>query len=781
MDPTDIFVSRKELTTRSFRLTPGITSIIHVTNPRDVVAVHIGGVAAGSPGIGAVLMALARALAHSADHPGVGVCIATHSRIADAAEKNSAIAYQRALPIYHFLAGHEADWIDCCRQYSEWMSFDSLFQWLAENRGIACQPMECADGPAAALQQALAQFRGHLSAPVAGPFGPDDWRQVYSAFSAFIAESISMSPSELDTLRSSLEFFDPPILVCGDQQPVPPPTAANEQERVDVLFFAPGDRPSLKTNPPGASFYGVRSFKASDSKPPQPNPIKAPDPANGYFYVVKSGDYLDKIAREHGLSGWKPLYDLSQNKEYRSSHPDPNKLRVGDKIWVPGSPTGASSLDNEGYPLLYSYKLARANGVSEAERSRRPAVAYAQHKLNIFLINYDTAGAGLAAGGVPSGLGDEADPYDPDATKAYRAKVPPLLDPDQFFGDDTENAVKALQACMGLEVDGKIGPITWDWLDDQTLSLSTFGPAAITTGFATTTPGFFGFPWPAILSPFPAPFPMLADLTFTPTPLPGAAITPHMAIEQIFDPDRIKQWKVGCALFVQLAHLRAKLKIMGSNDFDQHIQLAYDPSDPGLMLKLHESTSIGQRAYYERLVNRAKPVPPATEGKITGPMNNLMWDKNGATYDVSKALKDARVGSRVCWMNPHPSAYGTEYLYENTIKLGPDRYAAHGFVSHLSRKNQFSEKALRERMCAAVSVSDVNAKEVFLYAIEIYDSPSSSGFRAWLEKTVEDLIEIGFGANLVYDRSFWEEHLPPTAKPPSWLRMKDTFDPPTTI
>ena len=53
------------------------------------------------------------------------------------------------------------------------------------------------------------------------------------------------------------------------------------------------------------------------------------------YYTIKKGDWLSKIARRHGLSSWKVIYDHKENEEFRKKRPDPNLIYPGDVIFIP--------------------------------------------------------------------------------------------------------------------------------------------------------------------------------------------------------------------------------------------------------------------------------------------------------------------------------------------------------------------------------------------------------------------------------------------------------------
>ncbi len=53
------------------------------------------------------------------------------------------------------------------------------------------------------------------------------------------------------------------------------------------------------------------------------------------YYVVRQGDYLAKIARQHGFGDWHTIYDDANNASFRQLRPDPNLIEPGDRIFIP--------------------------------------------------------------------------------------------------------------------------------------------------------------------------------------------------------------------------------------------------------------------------------------------------------------------------------------------------------------------------------------------------------------------------------------------------------------
>ncbi len=55
----------------------------------------------------------------------------------------------------------------------------------------------------------------------------------------------------------------------------------------------------------------------------------------GEMYEVKKGDYLAKIAKEHGIADWTDIYKHDKNKKFKEKRPNPNILLPGEKIYIP--------------------------------------------------------------------------------------------------------------------------------------------------------------------------------------------------------------------------------------------------------------------------------------------------------------------------------------------------------------------------------------------------------------------------------------------------------------
>lgn len=70
------------------------------------------------------------------------------------------------------------------------------------------------------------------------------------------------------------------------------------------------------------------------------------------IYIVRSGDYLSKIARDHGIADWHTLYHRSENAEFRRLRPNPNLIYPGDRLFIP-EPTDRSAPAQTGGPARF--------------------------------------------------------------------------------------------------------------------------------------------------------------------------------------------------------------------------------------------------------------------------------------------------------------------------------------------------------------------------------------------------------------------------------------------
>lgn len=64
-------------------------------------------------------------------------------------------------------------------------------------------------------------------------------------------------------------------------------------------------------------------------------------------YTVKQGDYLAGIARKHGFSDYRSIWNHPQNSRLKQQRQDPNILYPGDVLFIPDRMTGEESAATE--------------------------------------------------------------------------------------------------------------------------------------------------------------------------------------------------------------------------------------------------------------------------------------------------------------------------------------------------------------------------------------------------------------------------------------------------
>ena len=55
----------------------------------------------------------------------------------------------------------------------------------------------------------------------------------------------------------------------------------------------------------------------------------------GISYTVIQGDYLSKIARSHGFTNYRSIWNAPENKALKEKRKNPNILYPGDKLFIP--------------------------------------------------------------------------------------------------------------------------------------------------------------------------------------------------------------------------------------------------------------------------------------------------------------------------------------------------------------------------------------------------------------------------------------------------------------
>jgi hypothetical protein len=186
--------------------------------------------------------------------------------------------------------------------------------------------------------------------------------------------------------------------------------------------------------------------------------------------------------------------------------------------------------------------------------------------------------------------------------------------------------------------------------------------------------------------------------------------SPAEAIDAMFDHQN--RWMIACAEFVQIAQLYALRHTLGARRFDERV------GREGFTLEVQrrESTGIETEVTFSR----------------KGP-SDQMGRSDTDQLDprrVDEILAVAPVGSRVRWTNlagvgltkPNP------WEHENTIKLGPNKFGAHGTATGIFSTSNTHTREEVELLTARGTNPKAEAgyvkANIFISEIEIFHDPS---------------------------------------------------------
>ncbi|MGB7569965.1 MAG: LysM domain-containing protein, partial [Chitinivibrionales bacterium] len=63
---------------------------------------------------------------------------------------------------------------------------------------------------------------------------------------------------------------------------------------------------------------------------------------NGSTYTIKAGDTITSIARENNVADWEIIFGHDNNKQYSDANPDYDKLKIGEKLFIPPAELNAA-------------------------------------------------------------------------------------------------------------------------------------------------------------------------------------------------------------------------------------------------------------------------------------------------------------------------------------------------------------------------------------------------------------------------------------------------------
>lgn len=190
--------------------------------------------------------------------------------------------------------------------------------------------------------------------------------------------------------------------------------------------------------------------------------------------------------------------------------------------------------------------------------------------------------------------------------------------------------------------------------------------------------------------------------------------SPAEAIDQLFDHQ--DRWKVACAEFVQIVHLYALRHTLGAKRFDATV-------GGNVTLEIRRRGSTGVET--EVVFKRDTPGAPMIRSDTGEPERRT----------AETLLAVAPIGSRVRWTNlaavpkdrKKEREIGNPWQNENTIKLGPDKFGAHGTATGIFTAHNTHTREDVEVMTARGTNPDADAsyvrRNIFISEIEFFRSP----------------------------------------------------------
>jgi len=201
------------------------------------------------------------------------------------------------------------------------------------------------------------------------------------------------------------------------------------------------------------------------------------------YHTVKPGDYLSKIARQHGYTDFHVIWDHPENAELKRKRKNPNILFAGDRLFIPDKQTKTESVATEqrhrfqvkGGSLLLRIVLKDIDDEPIAQAACALEVDGAEHFLTTDangLIEQaipGTAERGTLTIDDPDVLLDieglrigHLDPVDtPSGQQARLNNLGYYIDTaDRPEEEELRSAVEEFQCDHGLTVDGDCGPNT---------------------------------------------------------------------------------------------------------------------------------------------------------------------------------------------------------------------------------------------------------------------------------------------------------------------------------
>jgi hypothetical protein len=183
-------------------------------------------------------------------------------------------------------------------------------------------------------------------------------------------------------------------------------------------------------------------------------------------------------------------------------------------------------------------------------------------------------------------------------------------------------------------------------------------------------------------------------------------VKPSKAVAAIFS--QPQRWSFDCAEFVQVANMYATLTVYGAEALDETLE------DRPFTLRQHASSLFEE--WSPEAWSRGASDEEFSLYKKGARVVTQNESKDGTvpvTHPEPFVLARVPVGSRVMFHNPNGA--GTAFENENTVKVGPDAYAAHGIPG----KKVFSKAEIVDGLADINIRSELEAGKELIFVKQV--------------------------------------------------------------
>jgi outer membrane protein OmpA-like peptidoglycan-associated protein len=326
--------------------------------------------------------AFASALAFAQRHPLKKILVAGHTDTAGGESDNQKLSEERARVALCCLEGgseRREEFAALTHGRSKVADQKQILAWAARAFGFDCDPGKV-DGNAATAKRAIEGFQADYNAKreelgfaeaeeldVDGAFGPKTWGAVFDCYESALAREVSEAETAeeraqaLAELRANLRFVDDERqdLGFGEHHPIDQlgedGYRSEENRRVEILFFDPGQEPELDDVPPEDSDIYRPGIYARMPIPVGGTALGALMRLSKVAHRLRSNSGCVPLANmAYKLDAGGRIFEGITDEEGLVSH---DLLPPGDhELEIDGKKTKLSSLPRSAKPVLHVFR-----------------------------------------------------------------------------------------------------------------------------------------------------------------------------------------------------------------------------------------------------------------------------------------------------------------------------------------------------------------------------------------------------------------------------------------